>query len=238
MKRTTFALALAAVATLAAASAGFASMHNADGSERAWVLPAAAVDSPAPKSGGLQTAVLSGGCFWGIQAVFQHVKGVRSVVSGYAGGAAATAQYELVGTGTTGHAESVQITFDPKQVSFGRILRIFFSVATDPTQVNEQFPDSGTQYRSEVFYADADQKRVAEAYIHQLDQAKAFSRPIATRVDPLHGFYKAEDYHQDYLLRHPDNPYIATYDQPKVASLQRLFPTDYRAAPARVFKAG
>jgi len=141
-----------------------------------------------------------------------------------------------VSTGTTGHAESVQITYDPRQISYGKILRIFFSVATDPTQVNEQFPDHGTQYRSEVFYAGADQQRVAQAYIAQLDRAKVYRSPIATKVEPAHGFYRAEDYHQDYLIRHPDNPYIATYDQPKVEALQRLFPADYRAEPARVFK--
>ncbi len=236
MKRASFALALAAFAALAAGPAILNVVRPAVAAERMAVVPAPAVDLPAPKTAGLKTAILSGGCFWGIQAVFQHVRGVNNVVSGYAGGVAATADYELVSTGTTGHAESVQITYDPRQISFGRILRIFFSVATDPTQVNEQFPDHGTQYRSEIFYADADQKRVAEAYIHQLDKAKVYQRPIATRVDPAKGFFKAEDYHQDYLLRHPDNPYIATYDQPKVAALQRLFPAGYRAAPARVFK--
>ncbi len=193
-------------------------------------VPPPRVDVPASR-GGLETAVLSGGCFWGIQGVFEHVRGVRKVWSGYAGGLAATAQYEVVSTGVTGHAESVQIQFDPKVISYGRILQIFFSVATDPTQVNMQFPDHGTQYRSEIWYATPDQQRVAEAYIRQLDAAHAFPKPIATRVDPLKGFFRAEGYHQDYLVRHPDQPYIYTYDLPKVGALKREFPTVYRADP-------
>jgi peptide-methionine (S)-S-oxide reductase len=204
----------------------------AQGLEAPRLLPAPAVDAPAKT--GLQTAVLSGGCFWGVQGVFQHVKGVTRAVSGYAGGKPATASYELVGTGITGHAESVKITFDPKQVSYGQILRIFFSVATDPTQVGGQFPDRGPQYRTEVFYADADQKRVAEAYIAQLTRAHAFARPIATRVDPLSGFYPAEAYHQDFLTLHPTQGYIATYDIPKVQALKALFPAYYRATPVLV----
>ena len=183
---------------------------------------------------GLETAVLSGGCFWGIQGVFEHVRGVKKVWSGYAGGLAATAHYEVVGTGLTGHAESVQITFDPREISYGRILQIFFSVATDPTQVNMQFPDRGTQYRNEIWYTTPDQQRVAAAYVRQLDAAHAFSKPIATRVDPLKGFYKAEGYHQDYLVLHPDQPYIYTYDLPKVDALKREFPTAYRADPVLV----
>ena len=192
-------------------------------------LPAPAVDAPA--SAAPQTAVLAGGCFWGVQGVFEHVRGVKQVVAGYAGGKRATADYETVSTGTTGHAESVQITFDPKQISYGEILRIFFSVGTDPTQVNRQFPDTGTQYRSEVFYTNADQKMVADRYIAQLNRAKVFARPIATRVDPNPGFFRAEAYHQDYLVRHPDAPYIATFDAPKIAALKTLFPANYRAAP-------
>jgi len=236
MKRAPFGLALVALAALAATPVIITAMRPAIAAEHMAVVPAPAIDTPAPKAAGLRTAILSGGCFWGIQAVFQHVRGVTSVLSGYAGGAGGTANYELVSTGTTGHAESVQITYDPRQISYGKILRIFFSVATDPTQVNEQFPDHGTQYRSEVFYAGADQQRVAQAYIAQLDRAKVYRSPIATKVEAAHGFYRAEDYHQDYLIRHPDNPYIATYDQPKVEALQRLFPADYRAEPARVFK--
>jgi peptide-methionine (S)-S-oxide reductase len=191
-------------------------------------LPAPAFDPPAQ---GVQTATLSGGCFWGVQGVFEHVKGVRKVWAGYDGGKRATAQYELVSTGTTGHAESVQIEYDPAQISYGQILRIFFSVATDPTQVNRQFPDEGTQYRSEIFYRDAAQKAVAERYIAQLTQARAFPHPIATRVDPDTGFFKAEGYHQDYLVHHPDQPYIAIYDMPKVSRLKAEFPTMWRQAP-------
>jgi len=194
-------------------------------------LPAPAFDAPA--GGVMQTAVLSGGCFWGVQGVFEHVRGVKQVLAGYDGGKRATADYDLVSTGTTGHAESVRIVFDPRQISYGQILQIFFSVATDPTQVNRQFPDDGPQYRSEIFYANLLQKEVAERYIAQLNTAKVFSRPIATRVDPDSGFFRAEDYHQDYLVRHPDQPYIATYDLPKVAALKALFPGNYRASPLR-----
>ncbi len=195
----------------------------------AAALPVPAFDAPA--AGGLQTAILAGGCFWGVQGVFEHVRGVRQVLAGYAGGQSATAHYEIVSTGTTGHAESVKITYDPRQISYGQILRIFFTVATDPTQVNRQFPDEGTQYRSEIFYANPAQKQVAERYIAQLDAAKVFKAPIATRVGAAKGFYTAEGYHQDYLVRHPDAAYIATYDMPKVAQLKTLFPTSYRASP-------
>jgi len=201
----------------------------------ASALPAPMVDNPPPAPGKLETAVLSGGCFWGVQGVFEHVKGVKKVYAGYSGGPGAAANYELVSTGTTGHAESVQITFDPHQISYGEVLRIFFAVATDPTQLNQQFPDEGTQYRGEIFYASPDQKRVAEAYIRQLNAAHVFNKPIATRVDALHGFYKAETYHQDYLVRHPDQGYIATYDLPKVAMLRQVFPDRYIAKPTTVF---
>jgi peptide-methionine (S)-S-oxide reductase len=219
-------LAAAGAAILIALGAAGGACGPAQASVR---LPAPATD--VPPAGGVQTAVLAGGCFWGVQGVFEHVRGVKQVVAGYAGGKRATANYETVSTGTTGHAESVEITFDPRQISYGEILRIFFSVATDPTQVNRQFPDSGTQYRSEVFYANAAQKAVAQGYIAQLDRAKVFARPIATRVDPNPGFFRAEAHHQDYLVRHPDAPYIATFDAPKVAALKTLFPTQYRAAP-------
>ena len=195
------------------------------------VVPAPIVDAHPADAHAPQTAVLSGGCFWGVQGVFQHVRGVERVVAGYSGGAADTANYETVSDGGTGHAESVQITYDPAQISYGQILRIFFSVALDPTEVNRQGPDSGTQYRSEVFYATPEQGQVARAYIAQLDQAHAFARPIATRVDPLTGFYPAEAYHQDYLTRHPNNPYIVINDVPKVENLQRLFPASYAAQP-------
>lgn len=201
-------------------------------------LPAPTVDEGAPPAGKMETIVLSGGCFWGVQAVFQHVKGVRQATSGYSGGLAATAHYEIVSTGTTGHAESVQVVFDPHVVSLGEILRIFFTVATDPTQVNMQYPDEGTQYRGEIFYETPEQKRVAEAYIAQLNAAHVFKRPIATRVDPLKGFYKAEDYHQDYLFHHPQQPYIATYDIPKVNALHEVFPDRFLPRPVLVFGQG
>jgi len=191
-------------------------------------LPAPAYDPPAA---GVKTAVLSGGCFWGVQGVFEHVRGVKKVWAGYAGGKRATAQYEIVGSGVTGHAESVEITYDPAQISYGQILRIFFSVATDPTEVNRQGPDEGPQYRSEIFYRDAAQKAVAGRYIAQLNGAKAFGRPIATRIDPDTGFFHAEDYHQDYLAHHPEAPYIAINDLPKVRALKAEFPTLWREAP-------
>lgn len=207
---------------------GLAGCSPADAAVR---VPPPAVDVPTDAGGKLQTAILSGGCFWGVQGVFEHVRGVRRVLAGYAGGKALTANYELVSTGTTGHAESVQILFDPRQITYGQILRIFFSAATDPTQVNAQFPDEGPQYRSEVFYADAAQRQVASSYIAQLNAAHVYKRPIATRVDPSTGFFRAEAYHQDYLVRHPDAAYIATYDLPKVAQLKAMFPAQYQARP-------
>ena len=200
----------------------------------AVAIPNPKVDNPLSAAKGQETAVLAGGCFWGIQAVFEHVKGVQRAVSGYAGGAAGTAHYELVGTGTTGHAESVEVTFDPAQVSFGRLLQVFFSVAHDPTQLNYQGPDMGTQYRSSIFFVDAAQQRVAQAYIAQLNAAHAFPKPIVTRVDPLKGFYPAEGYHQDYLLLHPDQPYIVFNDLPKLTHLRRAFPDRYRDDPVTV----
>lgn len=201
---------------------------------------AAAVKLPAPQfdpptaGADSQVAVLSGGCFWGVQGIFEHVRGVRKVLAGYAGGKAATAQYELVSTGTTGHAESVKIVFDPRQITYGEILRVFFSVATDPTQVDRQFPDEGPQYRSEIFYLNRDQKSVATAYIRQLEAAKSFSRPIATRVDPYSGFFPAEAHHQDYLIRNPTVPYVATYDAPKLEALKGMFPQFWRSDPVTV----
>lgn len=188
------------------------------------VLPAPAMDAALAKSKAQETAVLSGGCFWGIQAVFQHVKGVIAATSGYTGGDAATARYEIVSSGTTGHAESVSITYDPSQITYGQLLRVFFSVAHDPTQVDRQGPDEGTQYRSMISYANAEQKRIAEAYIDQLNKAKVFSRPIATQVVALKAFYPAEAYHQDYATRHPNDPYIVFNDAPKVAHLEKQFP--------------
>jgi peptide-methionine (S)-S-oxide reductase len=195
-------------------------------------VPDFAAKSQVPAATGEQTAILAGGCFWGVDAVFKHVKGVTNVVSGYAGGDASTAQYEVVSSGTTGHAESVKITFDSSQVSYSDLLRVFFSVATDPTQLNRQGPDEGTQYRSAIFYANEDQKRIALAYIDQLNHAKVFPAPIVTQVVPLKGFYPAEAYHQNFLERHPDYPYIVYNDLPKLRELQKQFPGLYRAEPS------
>jgi peptide-methionine (S)-S-oxide reductase len=193
------------------------------------VVPAPAIDEK--PVAGPQTAVLSGGCFWGVQGVFEHVKGVTRVLAGYSGGAKETADYETVSGGSTGHAESVQITFDPQKISYGKILQVFFSVALDPTMKDAQGPDSGTQYRSEVFAADAEQQKVASAYIAQLDAAHTYRAPIATRVDKLTGFYPAEAYHQDFLETHPSYPYIVYNDMPKVEALKTLFPGLYTAEP-------
>jgi peptide-methionine (S)-S-oxide reductase len=200
------------------------------GAEPPVIIAPPAVDNP-KAAGPLQTAVLAGGCFWGVQGVFEHARGVKKVIAGYAGGEKGTAQYETVSSGATGHAESVQITFDPATISYGQILQIAFSVVHDPTQLNRQTPDVGTQYRSAIFYADDTQKRIATAYIAQLENAHAFPRPIVTRVDPLKGFYPAEDYHQDYLIHNPTQPYIAFYDIPKIENFRRTFPELYSGAP-------
>jgi peptide-methionine (S)-S-oxide reductase len=218
----------------AALALGLAAYHSAAAAETAQVVPPPQADMPAAEAAPLQTAVLAGGCFWGVQGVFAHVKGVDRVLSGYAGGTAETASYETVSSGRTGHAESVEIQFDPKTISYGQILQIFFSVALDPTEVNRQGPDSGAQYRSEVFARNEAQQKVAESYIAQLNQAGVFRRPIATKVDKLDGFYPAEAYHQDYLLRHPDSMYIMINDLPKVANLKRLFPTVYQETAVTV----
>ena len=200
------------------------------GAESPVVIAPPVLDNPkAP--GAPQTAVIAGGCFWGVQGVFEHVHGVQRAVAGYAGGDRSTAQYDTVSTGTTGHAESVKITFDPAVVSYGQILQIAFSVVHDPTQLNRQGPDVGTQYRSAIFYADDTQKQIAEAYISQLDKSHAFSRPIVTRVDPLKGFFPAEDYHQDYLIHNPYAPYIAINDIPKIENLKRTFAELYSGRP-------
>jgi peptide-methionine (S)-S-oxide reductase len=200
------------------------------GAEAPVIIAPPAVDKP-KAAGPPQTAVLAGGCFWGVQGVFEHVRGVQKVIAGYAGGDRASAQYETVSSGGTGHAESVKIVFDPAQVSYGQLLQIAFSVVHDPTQLNRQGPDVGTQYRSAVFYGDDEQKRIAESYIAQLEKAHAFSRPIVTRVDPLKGFYPAEDYHQDYLYHNPNVPYIAMFDIPKVQNFKRTFPELYSGRP-------
>jgi peptide-methionine (S)-S-oxide reductase len=212
-----------------------ASVHAA---EPAVVIPAPAVDAPKesskPAAPGLQTVVLAGGCFWGVQAVFQHVKGVTQAVSGYAGGSKETAIYEVVTSGRTGHAESVQVTYDPRQITYGRILQIYFSVAHDPTQLNRQGPDTGTQYRSAIFYRDDSQKSIAQAYVTQLDKAGVFKRPIVTQINQLTEFYPAEAYHQDYATLHPTSPYIAYNDLPKVENLQHVFADIYRDRPVLV----
>jgi len=220
------------IAVAALAIAGWSFLGNGIAAEKAVKLPPPAQDLHVTAA--TDTAVFAGGCFWGVQAVFQHTQGVLSAVSGYAGGEKATAQYELVGSGRTGHAESVQVTYDPRQVSFGKLLQIYFSVAHDPTTLNRQGPDSGSQYRSAVFYRDAEQKRVAESYIAQLDAAKVFPAKIVTQVTPLAGFYPAEAYHQDYATLHPDSPYIATFDLPKIANLKATLPQLYRDKPVLV----
>lgn len=216
--------------TFAARPFGLTAAHAA---EHVIVVPAAAIDNP-KVAGESQTAVLAGGCFWGVQGVFQHVKGVQRVLAGYSGGEKSTANYDTVSTGTTGHAESVQITFDPQVISYGEILRVYFSVAHDPTELNHQGPDDGTQYRSSIFYADATQQKIALAYIAQLDQARVFRQGIVTRVDALKGFYPAEDYHQDFLVHNPNYPYIVYNDLPKIANLKRLMPQMYREQPVLV----
>ena len=203
------------------------------GTEPAVVIAAPAVDN-AMVEGAAQTAVLAGGCFWGVQGVFEHVRGVRKVLAGYAGGDRSSAQYETVSSGTTGHAESVKIVFDPAKISYGQILQIAFSVVHNPTQLNRQGPDVGTQYRSAIFYADDTQKHIAEAYIRQLNESHAFARPIVTRVDPLKGFYEAENYHQDYLMHNPTVPYIAMFDVPKIQNFKRVFPELYNDRPVLV----
>ncbi len=196
-------------------------------SDAATPLPNPVVDTPVATAKGAETAVLAGGCFWGVQAVFQHVKGVTRVISGYSGGAKETAEYYKVSSGSTGHAESVQITYDPSRITYGQLLKVYFSVAHDPTELNRQGPDVGTQYRSAIFYSNEEQKRVAGAYIAQLEAAKVFSGPIVTQAAPLKAFYPAEAYHQDYVVHHPYEPYIVINDLPKIANLKRQFPGLY-----------
>ncbi len=220
---TALALALAA---LAGGCAG------ADAIDK--VIPAPAVDTPAAEAAGSETAVLAGGCFWGLQGMFEHVKGVTKVVAGYSGGSKETAHYEMVGTERTGHAESVQIVFDPKQVSYGQLLQLYFAVAHDPTELNRQGPDSGPSYRSEIFYESPTQRRIAEAYVAQLTQAKVFTGPIVTKIEPEKGFYPAEGYHQDFLIHNPTYPYIVRNDLPKIEALKRVYPQLYRPTPVTV----
>lgn len=226
-------LAAAAVATvsLAAALVVGLSRQPASATESQVVAPAPVVDEPPTGSSRSETAILSGGCFWGVQTVFQHVRGVREVVSGYTGGERSTAHYEDVGTGSTGHAESVRIVFDPHVISYGTLLRIYFSVATDPTELDRQGPDEGSQYRSEIWVMNGTQRRVAEAYLRQLTGAHLFPAPIVTRIESARPFYPAEAYHQDFATLHPRNPYIMTFDAPKVAALAKGFPGIYLERP-------
>jgi peptide-methionine (S)-S-oxide reductase len=220
------------VAVLGAVAITAFKVAPSQAAEEAVIIPAPAID--AQPASGIQTAVLAGGCFWGVQGVFQHTVGVVNAVSGYAGGSRLTADYNLVSTGTTGHAEAVEIKFDPKKISYGRILQIFFSVAHDPTQLNRQGPDSGPQYRSAIFSTSDEQKKVADAYIAQLNAAKVYKKPIVTKVGPLESFFPAEAYHQDYLTLHPNQPYIAYNDIPKVENLKKIFAENYTEKPTLV----
>jgi peptide-methionine (S)-S-oxide reductase len=224
---------LTIIGTLFAVAAGTVYWNAGAAAESPHAIPAPAVDEPAG-SATSEVAVLAGGCFWGVQGVFQHVDGVTSAVSGYAGGSKDTADYETVSTGSSGHAESVWITFDPHRISYGRILQIFFSVVHDPTELNRQGPDTGTQYRSAIFPISPEQARIAGAYIAELDKAHAFAAPIVTKIEPGRTFYPAERYHQNYLALHPSQPYIAINDIPKLEALKRLFPNLYRNTPVLV----
>jgi len=219
----------AAVSTLFAGLCALAGCSQAGAEGAIVALPDPAVDLPPSASGALQSAVFAGGCFWGVQAVFQHVEGVTEAVSGYAGGSARDAHYDTVSHGGTGHAESVKVTWDPKKMSYGRLLKVFFSVAHDPTQLNRQGPDHGTQYRSAIFYASPEQQKVAAAYVAQLEAAHVFPRPVVTKIDPLEAFFPAEAYHQDYARLHPDQPYIMFNDLPKLTALKVAFPAIFRS---------
>ena len=224
-RRTFLGLAVASVI-------GQCSAFSFGGAEEAVIIPAPTLDETTQAHS--ETAIFAGGCFWGVQGVFQHVKGVKNAVSGYAGGAANTAQYERVSAGNTGHAEAVEVTFDPAQVSYGTLLQIYFSVAHNPTELNRQGPDTGTQYRSALFPKSAEQQRVAQAYISQLDAAHSFNKPIVTKLESYNGFYPAEDEHQDFLTEHPTYPYIVINDLPKVAQLKQLYPDRYQEKPVLV----
>ena len=226
-------LSLAAVLAVAGIMFGASSVTAEEG----IVIPAPVVDEK-PGAAATETAIFAGGCFWGVQGVFQHVEGVKNAVSGYAGGAKETAQYEQVGYGKTGHAESVKVSYDPKTVSYGRLLQIYFSVAHDPTQLNRQGPDVGTQYRSTVFPVNEGQAKIAKAYIDQLDKAKVYKAKIATTIEPGKAFYPAEAYHQDFLTNNPTYPYIVYNDLPKIENLKGIFPSEYREKPILVAQAG
>jgi peptide-methionine (S)-S-oxide reductase len=235
MRRPTFRHLSLCAAALGALAISTLLAAPSRASEAAVIIPAPALDAKA--SDGVETAVIAGGCFWGVQGVFQHTAGVLNAVSGYAGGSKSTADYNMVSTGATGHAESVEIKYDPKKISYGKILQIFFSVAHDPTQLNRQGPDSGTQYRSAIFATSDEQKKVADAYIAQLNAAKVYKKPIVTKVGPLEAFYAAEAYHQDYLTLHPNQPYIAYNDIPKVENLKKIFAENYIEKPTLVSNA-
>jgi peptide-methionine (S)-S-oxide reductase len=223
--RTLFkALPLAAALMMA----GLSACQSASAASDAGAVPAPKIDAPKAAATTDQVAVLAGGCFWGMESVFEHVKGVRKVEAGYSGGAAATAHYDQVSEGDTGHAESIRVQYDPSQISYGQLLQVYFSVPVDPTEVNRQGPDSGTQYRSAIFYSTPEQQKIASAYITQLGAAKTFHGPIVTQVVPLKAFYAAEAYHQNYAQLHPDNPYIAYNDTPMISHLKQLFPSLYR----------
>src|SRR3954453_23720272 len=234
MRRTLFSRLSLCAAAGAVAIAAFA-VAPSRAAEEAVIIPPPAMD--AASADGLQTAVLAGGCFWGVQGVFQHAAGVVSAVSGYSGGSKATADYSMVSTGGTGHAEAVQVKYDPNKISYGKILHIFFSVVHDPTQLNRQGPDSGTQYRSAIFTLNDEQKKVAESYIAQLNAAKVYRKPIVTKISALDAFYPAEAYHQDYLTLHPNQPYIAFNDIPKVENLKKIFTENYIEKPTLVSNA-
>ena len=235
MPRTFLGSTLGSVATLGAGLAAVLAFGGRGANTAVAAAPPSAPALDAARGGqtGEQVAVFAGGCFWGVQAVFAHVRGVTGVVSGYTGGSARTANYDEVSAGSSGHAESVRITYDPARVSYGQLLRVFFGVAHDPTQLNRQGPDRGTQYRSAIWYANPEQERVARLYIEQLTREKAFPRPIVTQVAPLGEFYPAEEYHQDYAFRHPDAPYIVIHDRPKVEHLRRALPELYVESPVR-----
>ncbi|WP_431096812.1 peptide-methionine (S)-S-oxide reductase MsrA [Polaromonas aquatica] len=238
---TKYLFTLGAVALAAWAFTGGMGTSARAAEEKAVKLPVPMLDAKVPTTtaqAGTATAVFAGGCFWGVQAVFQHTEGVLNAVSGYSGGDASTATYRQIGSGRTGHAEAVQITYDPKKISYGKLLQIYFSVAHDPTTLNRQGPDSGTQYRSAVFYKDAEQKKVTESYIAQLDAAKVFPNKIVTQLTPLAAFYPAEAYHQDYATLNPNQPYIARFDRPKIANLKTVMPEVYREKPVLVSQAG
>ena len=232
MKRS-FPGAAVAFSVVAAAALLLTARASAGRRGEAAALPAPAADVPLATVSSEDTAVFAGGCFWGVEGVFEHVRGVTSAMSGYAGGRVPSPTYEQVSSGTTGHAEAVLVIYDPSQVTYGRLLEVFFAVAHDPTQLNRQGPDVGTQYRSALFYRNAQQQRAAEAYVAQLTQAKAFKRPIVTEIVPLRAFYPAEEYHQDYMARNPNQPYIVIHDAPKLEHLRRQFPALYREPAKR-----